>query len=88
VRRLAVAALVVATGCKTVAHGELYEQSIMDRLHEIGNDADAVHCPQRIPLGVKAENHFECVLVKGGGETTVVVDLVGNGPFEWKLRQK
>ena len=58
----ALAAVVAAAGCKTVAHGDVYEGLIEAQLEAEGKPAE-VECPDRIPLGRISENHFACVLV-------------------------
>jgi hypothetical protein len=83
VRRLAVVALVIAAaGCKTVAHGDYWEDDIEAKLKEQGKNA-RVECPARIPLGVVEDNHFECVIVWQQGRTPVTVQLDDKGG--WKI---
>lgn len=80
-RRLVVAVLVVAAGCKTVAHGDYWEADIEAKLKEQGKDA-RVECPARIPLGVVKANHFECVIIWQQGRTPVTVQLDDKGGWQ------
>jgi hypothetical protein len=82
VRSVVVAALVAIAGCKTVAHGDVYEADIEAKLKEQGRDA-RVECPARIPLGRVEDNHFQCVIVWQQGRTPVTVQLDASGG--WKI---
>lgn len=82
-RSAVIAALVVlAGGCKTVAHGDYWEADIEAKLKEQGRDA-RVECPARIPLGRVEDNHFQCVIVWQQGRTPVTVQLDDAGG--WKI---
>jgi hypothetical protein len=82
---LLILALAALAGCKTVAHGDVYEADIKAALAKQGREAE-VQCPDRIRLGTVRENHFDCVIVWQSGETPVSVQLDAKGG--WKLTPK
>lgn len=84
---VAVIALVGLAACKTVAKGEIYEDMIRARLVEVGEKDADVDCPDELPLGRVVDNHFDCVLIKGGGRTPVTLQI-GAAFNDWKLSPK
>ena len=79
-----VALALLAGGCDTVADGHVFEKKIEETLAKKGISLTA-DCPDKIPLGKVADNHFQCevVMADTGERGTIEVELDAEGNLKW-----
>jgi hypothetical protein len=76
-------AVSLGAGCSTVAHGDYFEEVIEAALKEKGMTVEA-RCPDAIPLGRVADNHFVCDLDDGSAVLAVKVSIDESGKLSWE----